>query len=273
MRKDYHLHTEVSDGRWLPADIFRTAPRLGIDEISITDHDAVGAYIHFGDVRRDAAAAGIRLVPGVELDSAHGGVEIHMLGYELDPVHPGLTAYLGEVQRLRRDRLQALVGRINDALDAPALDAAAVFRPWRDTCMMPHLIQPLLVDGRFPDYRTARRWIKETVGLPVEVPKPAVADVIALIRAAGGWAALAHPGFCSGNGDLDLEAFVAACRDWGMTGLEVEYRYRGSVEFPSRVEEDQFVARMRELARRFGLRATRGSDAHQAVEMEAFAAD
>ncbi|MBP7297451.1 MAG: PHP domain-containing protein, partial [Acidobacteria bacterium] len=162
MRKDYHLHTEVSDGRWLPTDIFRTAARLGIDEISITDHDAVGAYIHFGDVRRDAAAAGIRLVPGVELDSAHGGVEIHMLGYELDPVHPGLTAYLGEVQRLRRDRLQALVGRINDALDAPALDAAAVFRPWRDTCMMPHLIQPLLVDGRFPDYRTAKRWIKET---------------------------------------------------------------------------------------------------------------
>jgi len=212
-------------------------------------------------------------VPGVELDCVHENVEIHMLGYELDPGHPGLTAYLGEVQRLRRARLQALVGRINDALDAPALDAAAVFRPWRDTCMMPHVIQPLVAAGHFPDYRAAKRWIKVTVGLPVEVPKPAVADAIALIRAAGGWATLAHPGFCRGNGDFDLEAFVAACRDWGMTGLEVEYRYRGTTEFPSPADEEQFVTRMRELARRFDLRATRGSDAHQAVEMEAFAAD
>ena len=273
MLKDYHLHTEVSDGRWLPADIFRTAARLGIDEISITDHDAVGAYIHFGDVRRDAAAAGVRLVPGVELDSVHDGVEIHMLGYDLDPGHSGLTAYLGDVQRLRRDRLRALVGRINDAMDSPILDAAAVFRPWRDTCMMPHVVQPLVAAGRFPDYRSAKRWIKEKVGFPVEVPKPAVADVIALIRAAGGWAALAHPGFCLGAGGIVLESFVAACRDWGMTGLEVEYRYRGSTEFPGRAEEDRFVTRMRELAARFDLRATRGSDAHQAVEMEAFATD
>ena len=50
MVTDYHIHTVVSDGAMRPAEIFAHAARLGVTEISLTDHDAVGAYRHFGDV-------------------------------------------------------------------------------------------------------------------------------------------------------------------------------------------------------------------------------
>ena len=46
---DLHLLTIVSDGTITPDDILACAKELHLEKISITDHDAIGAYTHFGE--------------------------------------------------------------------------------------------------------------------------------------------------------------------------------------------------------------------------------
>ena len=82
---DLHLHTIVSDGEMTPGEILICAQELRLTEISITDHDAVGAYRNFGtDPIKDAKEMGITLIPGIEMDSSFSDVEVHVLGYGID---------------------------------------------------------------------------------------------------------------------------------------------------------------------------------------------
>ena len=270
MGRDYHLHTLVSDGEMTPVEIFVLAARLGLSEVSITDHDAVGAYRHFGDVFAEARARGLSLVPGVELDSNHRGQEVHILGYHIDPRHPELAAYLAGTQEARRERLRFVIREVQGRFPAAGIREEDIFTPVRDTCMMPHVIHPLLDRGLFASYREAKRWIKQNVRVPLEVPKPSVADMIRLIRRAGGTAVLAHPGFLMKEAGLELAPLLDEFVGWGLEGVEVEYRYRGSSAFATEEEERAVVAEIRDTASRFPLRQTRGSDAHKPEEMEIF---
>lgn len=262
MEKDLHTHTIVSDGSLKPEEILTLAAHASLGEISITDHDAIGAYHHFGDLQAVADRLGVRLLTGIELDCLYRGEELHVLGYGID-IHDGpLNAYLADVQSLRRARMREQAARINEALGAAIVEEDSVFPPWRDTCMMPHLIKPMLAQGRFESYRQAKNWLKENVTVATRVPKPEAAEAIRMIRAAGGWAVLAHPGFSMRDQGWPLEGLLRDLRSWGLAGVEVDYRYRGSREFPTLEDERQITAEIRSVVSRFGLIQTRGSDCH-----------
>jgi hypothetical protein len=85
-------------------------------------------------------------------------------------------------------------------------------------------------------------------GRPAYVPPmgPTAKEAIETIRAAGGWAVLAHPGMVSR--DLDVERWVA----WGLEGLEVYYPAHSGPQ----------IERLLGMAERFGLLVTGGSDFH-----------
>ena len=270
MGNDYHVHTLVSDGEMRPSEIFALAAQLGLKELSLTDHDAVGAYRHFGDVFAEARANGLALVPGVELDSSLRGQEVHILGYHIDPRHPELAAYLAGTQEARRERLRFVIREVQARFPAAGIREEDIFTPVRDTCMMPHVIHPLLDRGLFGSYREAKRWIKQNVPVPLDVPKPPVADMIRLIRRAGGTAVLAHPGFLMKEAGLELAPLLQEFIGWGLEGVEVEYRYRGSSAFATEAEEQAVWAEIREAAGSLPLLQTRGSDAHKPEEMKIF---
>ena len=44
MRIDLHTHTSVSDGELTPQILIEQAIESGVDVLSITDHDTVGAF-------------------------------------------------------------------------------------------------------------------------------------------------------------------------------------------------------------------------------------
>ncbi len=44
MLVDFHMHTNVSDGTYMPRDLVALAKEKHLQAISITDHDEVGAY-------------------------------------------------------------------------------------------------------------------------------------------------------------------------------------------------------------------------------------
>jgi predicted metal-dependent phosphoesterase TrpH len=274
--EDLHVHTLVSDGDATPRQLLEAAARAGLKTLSFCDHDAIGAYRHFGDVFAEAAGLGIELVAGIELDSVYMGREVHLLGYGFDLGDGPLNAHLEMTQRLRRERVGLQIGLVNAHFGRQVVDLDKVRQPSpgavRETLMKPHLVFALLAEGLFAEYREAARWLSQNARVDVEVPKLPFAEAVALLRRAGGEAVLAHPGYLARETTIPLAVFLEEFVHRGLTGIEVEYRYlQTSPDFPDPGSERKMVREVAALAERFKLKMTRGSDAHDVETMVGFA--
>jgi hypothetical protein len=248
---DLHMHTYYSDGRPSPQALIAEAARIGLTTIAITDHDnARGSR----EARPLAEAAGITLIPAVEVTCAWEGVdrEVDLLGYFVDFDSPAF-------QRLEQTNLADLEARIRFTCDRIAASGVPI-------CMEDVLAQNPRYGGGMqliqavqritgaPDFRTAL----ETVRPQLREMPPAclpITEAIAAIRAAGGVAALAHPtlvGQASGFTAWIDAALLGQLVDAGLGGIEV---FHPRVDGPAR---EHFSA----LARQFGLVITGGSDEH-----------
>src|SRR5262245_39759816 len=103
MLLDLHLHTIATPhhATWEPAQLVQVAREQGVGLIAVTDHNTtvqVQAALDAG------AAAGIRVIPGLELDSAAGDRLWHILIYGVDPHAPAIVALGASVaERNARD--------------------------------------------------------------------------------------------------------------------------------------------------------------------------
>ncbi len=277
---DLHIHTLVSDGTCTPLEMLSAAGDLGLAQVSFTDHDALGAYHHWGDLCAKAGELGIELVSGIELDTHYPGperkdLEIHLLGYGFRLDDKALNSHLRRTQRLRRQKVQLQLAIINRFFGRKVIEPKKVLIPFRDTMMKPHMVHAMLEKGLFSEYREAAHWLGEIARVPIRVPKLPLPDAIAMIRAAGGEAVLAHPGYMIKESGVSLGSFLEEIIPFGLAGLEVDYPYFQEKEpqppFPDPASERAMVDGLRELAERFHLKTTRGSDAHDVEALKRFA--
>jgi 3',5'-nucleoside bisphosphate phosphatase len=261
---DLHIHTLVSDGDADPEHLLLAAKEAGLQQIAFTDHDAIGAYRHFSaDIFARARDLGIDLVSGIELDTDYQNNEVHLLGYLFNLSDEVLNAHLNKVQELRKQRVTLQIELINKHFGKLVVDPAQVFVPNRDTLMKPHLVHAMLNQKLFPGYGDANRWLSDYAKVSVDVPKLPLAEGVRMIKGAGGEAVLAHPGYLIGEKGISIEAMVAELIPLGLTGIEVEYPYRGTSSFfPDCESEKAMIHKLQALAEQFELKATRGSDAH-----------
>jgi predicted metal-dependent phosphoesterase TrpH len=210
--------------------------------VALTDHDTLQGYRELRAAGLGDGASGPRLIPGLEINTVgsfdqgrpieglgRAAGELHVLGFGVDPDDPTLDAALARQRDGRRSRIDL-------TLDADAARGR------------PHVAEALVLAGRASDVSDAfARWL--AWGRPAFVPRQGMGprDAIEAIVAAGGIAVLAHPSEAA-----DHPEDVATLRDWGLGGLEVHYR--GFDRWT--------VDRMRQLARRFDLLPTGGSDFH-----------
>jgi 3',5'-nucleoside bisphosphate phosphatase len=267
--QDYHLHTCVSDGDLDPAALVAQAARRGVTNLSITDHDTVGAYVwEEGRVFQEADQLGVELLIGIEMDADWDGLEVHMLGFGFDRTDHALSMHLETVKRKRVERARRELEIVNEKLGPAALEAAELFVPGREILMRPHFVRPLLKRGRFATYDEGAAWFRDNVQPGIVVPKPPLSDAIALIKGAGGWTALAHPAYYQEAG-RDVAAGLASLARLGLDGLELDYPYaRCSPDRFTVQEEARRISVLREAGERAGLRFTRGSDCHTAADFE-----
>jgi predicted metal-dependent phosphoesterase TrpH len=269
MSTDFHLHTLVSDGELTPLEVVRQAAARGVRELSITDHDTLGAYAwESGAVFAEAERLGMALTVGMEIDADLDGLEVHLLGLELDSGDEGLRVHVAAIREARVLRALAELPIVNRLLGEASLAEADVLVPGRETVMRPHFIRPLLAAGRFASYREANAWFRANVESGVRVPKPSLEDAIALVHGAGGVAVLAHPGYYQRAG-LPVAERLAVLRGLGLDGVELDYPYHScSKDQFSLDEERAFVAEIRAAGEALGLRFTRGSDCHTAADFD-----
>jgi predicted metal-dependent phosphoesterase TrpH len=241
---DLHLHTTASDGILSPTDLVRKARLAGLSIISITDHDTTAGLDPAAD---EARAAGIELVPGIEISAVEEGRDIHLLAYFIDPASLSLRGFLDR-QREERVRRVSEMGRrlatLGCVIDVePILAMAACGR----SVGRPQIAAALVDAGYVPTRDEAFRRFLEFGG-PAFIPRGGTspAGVVGIIHEAGGIASLAHPGVTRRD-DL-IEGLAAA----GLDALEVRH---SDHDAPTE-------AHYRSLARDRDLLVSGGSDFH-----------
>jgi len=242
LRIDLHPHTSFSDGDLTPEALVRRAVARRIDALSITDHDSVEAL----PLAREAAGSALELVPGIEISTSGNGLDLHILGYYVDPGSRAMTTRLARFREERSERMRRMVERLGQLGIPVELDEVLEIAG-HGVVGRPHLAEALMRGGHVESADDAFRRLIGGHGLAY-VPRPAFppAEAIAMIHEAGGLGVLAHPG--PGLVDSVVEALAAA----GLDGIEVWHPQHGALT----------VRRYQALAARLGLLETGGSDFH-----------
>jgi predicted metal-dependent phosphoesterase TrpH len=247
---DLHTHSTVSDGSDPPARIAELAADAGCSAVALTDHDSLAGL---GPARRRAGELGVTLVPGCEVSCLPvGSGGLHVLVYFVDDEGSALGHELERLRVDRRRRNLALADRLA-ALGVPVTyDQVVAVAGGEEGMGRPHFAIALVEAGAAESIDDAfEKYLGN--GRPGYVPKGRLeaADVARLARDSGGVAVLAHP-FSTGLAGAELARLVSGLADAGFGGLESIYgRYS-----PRQRQE------LGNLARRFDLVATGGSDHH-----------
>ncbi len=245
---DLHTHSTCSDGTFTPAELVTHAAAAGVQVLALTDHDSTDGL----ETAQDAAdAAGLRLVPGVEISTSWRSQDIHVLGLWIDSRDAPLRKLLESQAVLRRERMRSICLRLGKArLPGAALLAAVEAKGGLAT--RTHLAAAMVAAGLVARADEAfRKYLAK--GRAGHVPNqwPPLPQAIEAIRGAGGVAVLAHPlkyRLSSGARRRLLEEFTGAGG--------------GALEIMSGGNAAQHVETCTALALKYSLAGSVGSDFH-----------
>jgi len=246
---DLHIHSRFSDGALTPEEVILAAKKKGLSAISITDHDAVGAYPFVIEKGREL---GIEVIPGVELSCGVGKYDIHILAYFIDYENKMLLDALEEMRAARYRRAKKIVQNLNDVgIDLQfetVLRFAGRSLDGGGSIGRPHIAEALLHEELVYSYREAfEKYLGYDCPAYEEKMQLSPSDVFGLIKGAGGVSIMAHPGI------TNVDYLIPDLIRQGLSGLEV---YHSDHSVPQR---KHYAA----ICKKDRLLFTGGSDFHR----------
>lgn len=256
---DFHIHTIYSDGMSYPEDIVFSAKKLGYEKIAITDHDGIDGIKEALDAGKKA---GIKVIAGIELAAkTDSGIGTHILGYNIDTKNEKLLSVLDDLLQKRRRRNERLIAALNSMGYEISEKDLEDIQP-NKFIGKPVIARALVDKGYAKSVQQAfdsKKLLGSEIARSVKKEKISSADAVKLINDAGGTAVLAHPIQTRHIGDAgseefykNIEAIVSELKDRGLGGLECLH--------PDQNLEQSI--RFIEIARKYDLLITRGSDFH-----------
>jgi len=247
---DLHLHTTASDGVLSPAELVELARRSRLSAIAVTDHDTVAGV---DEAFQAGSAAGLEVVPGVEISVDHPVGSMHMLGLFIDHRDASFRHWLEDLCRSRLRRYPLIVKKLQ-SLGVEITVGEVEAEAGESVIGRPHIARVLVATGAVRDMEEAfRRYLGEEGA--AYVPRERVDSSLAIsrIHQAGGLAVLAHyTTCCPGEGKPAVRALLERLCSQGLDGLETFYH--------SFTPDEHYQAV--ELAHRFDLLEAGGSDFH-----------
>jgi 3',5'-nucleoside bisphosphate phosphatase len=248
MAVDLHAHSIISDGSDTPAELVALAASRGISTIALTDHDTQEGI---AEAREAAERFGITLIPGVELSiDFDGGMHLVVLWLE-----PGDGPLQDRLSGLRSQRDQRNTG-ILESLRLHGMDITETElanRAGAGSAGRPHIAALMMDKGYVADIQSAfELWLSR--GRPAYVPREKLdaETAIGLSRESGGVPILAHPHTLGITGAGEMSRLLDELKGNGLVGIEAFYSSY------HRHEREGYT----DLARRFGLVPSGGSDYH-----------
>lgn len=244
-RVDLHVHTYYSDGTFSPEKAVATARVAGLSAIAICDHDCV-------DGMQEALEAseryGVEIVPGVEVTCEHNGLEIHMLGYFIDPASGPMKKLLSDLRDKRIKRIHTMVDKLKK--HNVNISSEDVFKiSGKGAVSRLHLAKAMYKAGFVSSVKEAfNKYIGD--GMPCYAAKFDVSPekAIKTILGSGGVPVLAHPAV------MGRDSLIVDFMKSGLRGIEAYHTDHNKAT----------SKRYSEMAEKLGLLVTGGSDCHGA---------
>lgn len=240
---DLHCHTTFSDGTFTPEELIDKAKEIGLQGLSITDHDTISAY---PDALPYAKKKGIALLAGIEFSTSHQNVSVHMLGYGFALKAKEIADLCLKHKTRRSERNSAIIEKLKKQGMPVELDEAK-----SHTIGRPHIAQAMVKKGYVASVEEAfKKYLGEHRPCYVPGSPISVEETLAVIHQAKGVAIIAHPHL------ITHKAILKALLKMPFDGIEVCY-----ARFSS--EQNQ---KWQQIAKEKGWIATGGSDFHGSVK-------
>ena len=211
---DLHIHSTFSDSDETVEDIVKNASQKNLFCISLTDHDTVDGLTRARDC---CQRNNIEFIEGIEITAEHNDIEIHVLGYFIDPKNSALQKELAKIRVLRTERLLAIAKKLNDlGVSVDKDELLALVGESLPTRL--HLGMYLVNKGLAKDLRQVfKKYLSPKSEAYVPRLKYSAKEAIDAVHAAGGFACLAHPHL------LRDQSFIEEFVRYGLDGIEVAY--------------------------------------------------
>lgn len=245
---DLHVHSNCSDGTYTPEELVAYALEKGLKAFALTDHDTTAGIAR---AQRAASGTGLELIPGIELSTEYKGKDIHILGLGINPENAYFQDQLLRFQNARDLRNEKMIEKLREHGIDITLEQMRTCFP-----------DSVWTRAHFARYLFDHGYVKEMWDAfdlylgdhaPCFIPREKVTpfQAVQLIHEGGGYAVLAHP-LLYRLGEEPLNLLVKTLTGCGLDGIEAIYS-------TNRFSDE---ADMRQLARRYGLAITGGSDFH-----------
>ena len=253
LNADLHCHSLISDGTLSPEALAQRARSNGVELWALTDHDEVG-----GQHRAMAAAraVGLPYLTGTEISVTFAGKTVHIVGLGFDPDSPALTQGLQRTRSGRDLRAQEMAEQLARAGIPGAYEGAMKYVSNPSLISRTHFARHLVDSGVCQDTSEVfRRFLTE--GKPGFVPHrwASLKDAVQWIVQSQGVAVIAHPGRYGYTPNEEYALFS-------------EFKAHGgqAVEVVTGSHTTQEYVTYADMAKEFGLAASRGSDFHSPQE-------
>lgn len=247
---DLHLHSTASDGTCTPTELVLEAKKAKLYCIALTDHDTVSGIDEFMEA---GIKYNMRTIAGVELSTEYEDAEIHVVGLFIDTENDALLRQLRAFRENRDNRNLKMIDRLRE--EGFKITAEDIYERYPDAVVArPHIARYLVDTHQIEDIQTVfDKYIGEGCRCYVERYKITPMRAVELIRAVGGFSVLAHP--CLYNiSDETMRKMLKEMKKAGLDGIEALYSR-------NRESDEQ---KYRELAKKYGLLISGGSDFHGA---------
>ena len=245
---DLHTHSYYSDGTLSPAELIKTACNAGLSAVALCDHNTVAGLPEF-------MAAGetspVEAVPGIEFSTDYADTELHIIMLFVKARdYESITQLVAAARKRKEESTVKLVQALRaggfdisyEKLQAQAPDGYI---------NRAHVAAEMTKMGYTSTIQEAfKKYLAPGKGFFVPPKRLDAFETIGVIKEMGGTAVLAHP-FLNLTGE-ELTQFLPRAKACGLDAMETLY----SKFTPETTQE------AKELAQRFGLLESGGSDFH-----------
>ena len=253
LNPDLHCHSTTSDGTLTPEELAARAKANGVDLWALTDHDEVGGQQQAMDAAR---AQGMRYLTGVEISVTFADTTVHIVGLGFDHTDPRMMEGLADTRDGRGPRAIEMGAQLAKVGIHGAYEGALKYVGNPRLISRTHFARFLVDSGVCRDTpEVFRKYLTE--GKPGFVPHrwARLGDAVNWITQSGGVAVIAHPARYKFTPNEEYALF-SEFKQHGGQGVEVVTGSHTAAE----------ALRYADMAREFGLAASRGSDFHSPDE-------
>jgi predicted metal-dependent phosphoesterase TrpH len=252
---DLHVHTNMSDGSFSPAEIVALSAQKGLQAIAITDHDTVAGI---AEAQAEGSRSGVEVISGVEMSVEWNPGIVHILGFFVNSDDRHLLESLAYLAQGRHDRIPKIVSKLNDCGVHISVEEVAI-ESGEGVPGRPHVANVMVRKGIVKRVQEAfDLYLGKGAPAYVKKTKTSPGEAMRVIKGAGGLPVLAHPHSIDEHDTDRLREIVRGFVQEGLEGIEVYYPKHSAEQTRTFLN----------LALEFDLAITGGTDFHGAGKPE-----